>query len=75
MVEATDGNRGFGSRRFLAPICGLLSVLLAVMAGVSLSYALSGLAEAFLTPAAFAAASVGAMYLRRHFETGADADA
>lgn len=65
MAESTDDDGGPRSSRFLAPITGLLSIVFAVMAGASLSYALSRPPEMLLVPAGLAAASVGCLYLKR----------
>lgn len=78
MTESKDGDSG-GSpdSKFLVPILGLLSIVFAVMAGASLSYAMSRPSEMLLVPAGLAAASVGCLYLKRKFSTesadGADA--
>lgn len=70
MTESTDDGDGDDdggppASQFLGPISGLLAIVFAVMAGASLSYALSRSPETLLVPAALAAASAGCLYLRR----------
>ena len=73
---AADDDEGASGSQFVAPIVGLLSIVFAVMTGASLSYALSGPTEMLLVPAGLAAASVGALYLKRTFQSpSGDADA
>lgn len=68
--DGDDGDDGSGRQdvEFLAPITGLLSIVFAVMAGASLSYALSRPPVALLVPAGLAAASVGCIVLKRRFQ-------
>ncbi|QLD87500.1 hypothetical protein HWV07_15850 [Natronomonas salina] len=71
-----DADEGPSTTQFVAPIAGLLSIVFAVMAGASLQYALSGPTELLLVPAGLAAASVGALYLKRKVQSpSGDADA
>jgi hypothetical protein len=65
MAESPDESDGSTGRSFLAPISGLLAVVFAVMAGATLSNALTGPPEEFLLPVALGAASVGCMLLRQ----------
>ena len=70
-AEAGDDAADDGGTRdvqFLAPITGLLSIVFAVMAGASLSYALSRPPVALLVPIGLAAASVGCILLKRRFQ-------
>lgn len=72
MTESSErgaDDEGASDSRLVAPIAGLLSIVFAVMAGASLSYALSGPTEMLLVPAGLAAASVGALYLKRTVQT------
>ena len=73
MADTTGGGEGPVLEDLLVPVAGLLSILFAVMAGASLSYAWSGPPTGYLVPAVLAAASVGSMYLKRRLQAGADA--
>ena len=76
-AAAEDGkaDEGASTTQFVAPIAGLLSIVFAVMAGASLSYALSRPPSMLLVPAGLAAASVGALYLKRKAQSpSGDAD-
>lgn len=53
------------SEGYVAPIGGLLSLLFAVMAGMSLARALSGSASAFVLPIAFGIGSLLCLRLRQ----------
>ena len=68
MAESTGDGGGPESVQFLAPISGLLAIVFAVMAGASLSYALSRPPEMLIVPAVLAAASVGCIFLKRRLE-------
>lgn len=71
---AADDDEGASGSQFVAPIAGLLSIVFAVMAGASLVYAVSGPTEMLLVPAGLAAASVGALYLKRTVQTSSGGD-
>jgi hypothetical protein len=68
MTGSTSEDDGSGSAGLLAPISGLLAIVLAVMAGASRSYALSGSSTYLVVPAVLAAASVGCIYLKRRLQ-------
>lgn len=68
MSQSGDDEAGSASAGLLAPVSGLLAVVFAVMAGASLSYALSGPSSMLVVPAVLAAASVGSMLLKRRLD-------
>lgn len=65
---AGDDGSGRQNVEFLVPIAGLLSIVFAVMAGASLSYALSRPPVALLVPGGLAAASIGCIVLKRRLQ-------
>ena len=77
MTDSTDGDGAGGSSgsQFLGPISGLLSIVFAVMAGASLSYALGRPPQMLLVPVGLAAASVGCIYLKRRLNAAAGEEA
>lgn len=70
MTDPEGDGGGPTTDRLLAPICGLLAVVFAVMAGAGLSYALSGPPAMLVVTAVLGAASVGCMLLKRRLEAG-----